>query len=692
MQSGHDRLVATNEIHAVLGEATDHFTQSEVQQLDGVLGEAANPARGGTSSAGASEVTSLLSIVPGMGPLAREAENLQRSANAQAQSNSQASSGHGLTHPGNQSRSFLGGNQSFAGPPGSVGGPPGPGVPGMSQNFDPVALIQKIYPILEFRDKVVRAISGLIETVPGLESILEKISETITMFVMSLLAPFIRPIINAVSEQLQSGSSLVIDASGKQQYEVWTNPHCSDPTHSLLSKDHFANMLNPPAGAVAASIVRYVAPRVLYAWEHPDIVVDEILHDVTRVFHHPVLRDNSCALHRDMFSAVQEWVHQQPNRGSQLNDRLSSDGVRQGQNLNKDKPEPGHLGGLGGIQALQSGHGGFTKSFLGGSSWGGGASTRELLEEDDGPFRGAMDQDFGYGRTSQPSGGFQGTGYSSHSGAARTESAYHTQQGQYHSEYVGGGCGAYNDTAAAQTSALFGGGPRYNDPVGGSNYGSNANYYGSGGGGGGGQQYGSGDNRQQFGGSGGDYGQTGRRPEERFGETGEQFRPQSGHKHHKKKDSSDDSDGSDGGSGRKEKHKHQHDHKNQHDHKQNKGESYGNEAGYGREAYGRGQNHGGQGYSTGGGSNQPGQQHGGNVPGSFGGEGYGEARYPDDRQAGQEGYYGGGGYNQPPGGGGGGGGGNGGGGGDDDVDEYGQRRQQGYGGGGNNDYGGGSNY
>lgn len=88
----------------------------------------------------------------------------------------------------------------------------------------------------------------------------EKISETLTVFVLSLLAPIIRPIIEAVSQSLKAGSSTVVDASQAQQFEVWNIPTSTDPTHSMLSKDHFTNYLNPCAGRVAAAILQYVAP------------------------------------------------------------------------------------------------------------------------------------------------------------------------------------------------------------------------------------------------------------------------------------------------------------------------------------------------------------------------------------------------------------------------------------------------
>ncbi|MCJ1311945.1 hypothetical protein MMC25_005619 [Agyrium rufum] len=330
---------AVDFLHSVLGEATDHFAQTEIDEMDVALGDAhSQQASGGSGSrsfdggsVGQTQYfTSLLSQVPGAGGLCGEAERLQ----AMSQAQEQAISGdqgdfYGSSREAQPGSSY---QTNFAGPPGSVGGPPGPGIPGMSANFDPIETARKIYPILEFRDKVVKAISATIEKIPGLEALVEKITETLTLFVLSLLAPFIRPVIEACSKQLKAGSSTVVDASGKHQYEVWDNAHCSDPTHSLLSKDHFSNVLNEPAGEVAAAILQYVAPRVIYAWQNPDIVVDQVLNDVSLVFHHPALRDSHCEIHRTMFAIVEQWANQQPNRGAELNNVLSAEGVRQGKN------------------------------------------------------------------------------------------------------------------------------------------------------------------------------------------------------------------------------------------------------------------------------------------------------------------------------------------------------------------------
>ena len=316
----------------VLGEATDHFTQSEIDEMYNTLGSASEAQRShGGSSSSASGLVSLLSKVPGTSGLCQEAQQLQAASDAQAAANRANYGGsRGFHEDAYSTRDTTTiANQPPQQPmPGGM--TPQSGIPGMS--IDPQATIAKIYPILEFRDKVVRAISSAVSKVPGLESLLEKISETVTAFVLSLLAPFIQPIIRAVSAQLKQGSSAVVDASGRHQYEPWTDPYCTDPTHSLLSKDHFSNPLNEPAGHVAAAVLRYVAPRVVYAWEQPSVPLQQVLDDVVTVFHHPAVRNRHSELHNDMFRAVERWVHERPDRGAGIDHLLSSESVRAGKN------------------------------------------------------------------------------------------------------------------------------------------------------------------------------------------------------------------------------------------------------------------------------------------------------------------------------------------------------------------------
>ncbi|KAL1886677.1 hypothetical protein Plec18167_000610 [Paecilomyces lecythidis] len=352
--------------HSVLGEATDHFTQSEVNEMDIALGDA----EANASSGPLNNLTGLLGKVPGTKDLVAEAEHLKQVSDAQEHANSNRGIHMGYSDTGS-SRGFEAQSHGYdqgsgwavddpysqsraSGPGGSQTGGKPTGLPGLP-DFDPQKTIKQIYPILQFRDKVVRTVSSVIEKIPGLEALVEKISETVTVFVMSLLAPFIRPLINAASKSLQTGSAGVIDASGKHQYEPWTDPHCTDPTHSLLSKDHFSNILNEPAGQVASEILKYVASRVLYAWQDIDTPVERVMDDIMHVFHHPALRNMNNEVHRNMFEAVQKWVHSRPDRGASLNDILSAEGVRAGKNQTGGDAHshgPGHSHGGGNFPAL----------------------------------------------------------------------------------------------------------------------------------------------------------------------------------------------------------------------------------------------------------------------------------------------------------------------------------------------------
>ncbi|KAK7977966.1 hypothetical protein PG988_005456 [Apiospora saccharicola] len=304
-------------LHSVLGEANDHFTQSEVDEMNSALlnaqmatkGEGGNGSRGFGGPSTASSFVSLVSKLPVIGNgFASEARDLQKMADEQERQNEMASTRGG----GDGTR-----NTNL--------------VPGMSESFDPVRVAGQIYPILKFRDKIVKSINRGIAKIPGLESLLEHISETLTAFVLGLLAPFIRPIINQVTKVLKDGSSGVIATSANAQLEPWRNPNCTDPTHSMLSKDHFTNILNPCAGRIAATVLQYAVPRILYAWENPGVPVDEVVNDVTRAFHHPALRDERTEIHREMFHTVRKWADEYPRR-HELNHVLGSQSVKDGKN------------------------------------------------------------------------------------------------------------------------------------------------------------------------------------------------------------------------------------------------------------------------------------------------------------------------------------------------------------------------
>lgn len=433
-------------LHSVLGEATDHFTQSEVDEVDIALKNAqAQSASGGASRDGptgdrglfglslggssgkaGNDFISSITELPGIGfGFAAEARNLQQASAEQERYNE---------------RTRANVNQ----------------VPGMSPDFDPVQTAKRIYPILEFRDKIVKSISSMIAKVPGLESLLEHISETLTAFVLGLLAPFIRPIINQVSKVLKDGSSGVISASANNQLEPWKDPHCTNPTHSMLSKDHFTNVLNSCAGRVAATVLQYTVPRVLYAWENPGVPVDEVVNDVLRAFHHPAIRDERIQIQKDMFETVRQWANTDPRR-NELNHLLSSESVKAGKNhiIRPDQKSGNHgHAGAGEWGAWTSALGGVGHGKVSGSLWS-AVQTRDLgamegadgrpqdnyMSQTPGPQGHNTSAQLGYGHNTSASPAMGGAADEYlNPGASQSAYAAPTPPAQY---YQGGGQGSW---------------------------------------------------------------------------------------------------------------------------------------------------------------------------------------------------------------------------------------------------------
>lgn len=106
--------------------------------------------------------------------------------------------------------------------------------------------IQQVYgqvlPVIEFHDEVMKGITAAIEKIPVLPKIIEQLEEELSRFVFSLIAPFVVPLIQNIKNELATGSNQIIESSEAEQHVVFDNDDSSDPTHSMLSKDHFTNV------------------------------------------------------------------------------------------------------------------------------------------------------------------------------------------------------------------------------------------------------------------------------------------------------------------------------------------------------------------------------------------------------------------------------------------------------------------
>ncbi|KAL4945984.1 hypothetical protein BDV06DRAFT_183823 [Aspergillus oleicola] len=298
--------------HSVLGEISDKATQSEVQELEGVINESQS------GSPSDSFLQDLLSKIPD-GLIGNSDEKVGRMDELKAESNNARERNKHVT----------------------------PREPEDWANY--LNDVQKqIYPVLEWHDDLLKSINEAIEKIPVIPDFIEQVSEQISVAVFSILAPYVLPILKQVKAELQTGSSEVIQSSREQQHVVFNDDSCSDPTHSMLSKDHFSNVLNEPAGHVASQVVKWTVPQLMELWDDEGADIRRTLDRIVDgVFHHPALchggRDGSEDIRRIMFDTVREWWEGKSSRElDSLREQLSREGVQDGKNHKEGVHDSGH--------------------------------------------------------------------------------------------------------------------------------------------------------------------------------------------------------------------------------------------------------------------------------------------------------------------------------------------------------------
>ncbi|KAH7920181.1 Het-C-domain-containing protein [Leucogyrophana mollusca] len=289
-------------LHSLLGEATDHISEASVSDLNKEL----DRARSKSMSSGSSPVDSLRDLlfnIPGGGggEMTREMEGIERIR---------------------------------AGP--SQGGK-------RPEDMNPQEVHAVLWQVLSFRDSVMKKIEMTIEKIPGLGSLIEKLTESISVFVFTTLEPFLKPIMKTATTGLQSASGEVINTH--DQYEVFNDPRASDPTHSFLSKDHFNLILNEPAGHLAKIILTHTVNWVIKAWDDTSVNVNQAIDDILQCLFHPDFHDPNSKVQREMMQYMNTWVQGLGNKRTETLNRLSKESVRSHQNI--------RLAGEGGPPAAQ---------------------------------------------------------------------------------------------------------------------------------------------------------------------------------------------------------------------------------------------------------------------------------------------------------------------------------------------------
>lgn len=302
-------------LHSVTGEVSDKLTQNEIDELAGTLEDSQN--------SDTSILRNLLDKIPdglfGGDDKKQKLDDIQQNANNAQMEQMQVS-------PRDPEEYTL-----------------------YVQN-----IFTQIMPVIEFHDDVLKSITEAIEKIPILPKIVEQLEDQLSVFVFSVIAPFVVPVINQIKNELRTGSDEIIQSSENEQLIVFNHDDSTDPTHSMLSKDHFSNILNEVAGKTASNVVAWVVPQLMRAWDDDNVVIKRVCSRIIGgVMHHPAQREmgeDGAEKGRElMFQSVEEWWNEMSDDAKEeYRSKLSRNGVKRGENHKEGVQDTGHGHGCGG--------------------------------------------------------------------------------------------------------------------------------------------------------------------------------------------------------------------------------------------------------------------------------------------------------------------------------------------------------
>lgn len=190
-------------LHSVTGEVSDKLTQNEIEELEGTLQNSSN--------SDTSILENLLDMIPsglfGGGNKKQQVHEIKNNANTAQLENMRVSPREPEEYTLYIQRIF-----------------------------------QQVMPAIKLHDEILQGIAEAIEKIPILPKLIEQLEDELSIFVFSVIAPFVVPVINQIKNELRTGSNEIIESSKNEQLVVFNDDYCSDPTHSMLSKDHFSNV------------------------------------------------------------------------------------------------------------------------------------------------------------------------------------------------------------------------------------------------------------------------------------------------------------------------------------------------------------------------------------------------------------------------------------------------------------------
>lgn len=176
-------------------------------------------------------------------------------------------------------------------------------------------LWQTIEPILYLHDRVSKYLQEDLEdtedstqdysTAHG--QLGEYTNQLVFQYLAVMIESSVRELRNAVKAARDRVDEEAAKADSAQVYQAGSA--ASDPSHSDLSKDHFSNVLNQPAGLVATITTNWTTQQVVRCWDDRALDAQRVIDEILTVLHHPAFPSETekTPVQAYMAHVVQRW-------------------------------------------------------------------------------------------------------------------------------------------------------------------------------------------------------------------------------------------------------------------------------------------------------------------------------------------------------------------------------------------------
>lgn len=201
------------------------------------------------------------------------------------------------------------------------------------ETANPNILWQTIEPIFYLHDRISKWLQeGTEEPEESISDISSnQLSDYTNQLVFRFLAVMIESSVKELRNAVNAAKQRVDEEAAKSTsaavYE--DGSEASDPSHSDLSKDHFSNVLNQPAGLVATVTTNWTVQQVVKCWDDPKIDANKVIDEILTILHHPVFPKKKTPIQQYMFDAVKTWWEGNPaEEKERLRSKLTKESVR----------------------------------------------------------------------------------------------------------------------------------------------------------------------------------------------------------------------------------------------------------------------------------------------------------------------------------------------------------------------------